>query len=137
MRRSWLNIRYARSKLEMHMRFEHSSHLGCYAVSTGKWLPVLQEGCNYLLAEMVHHRRLEYSSALPWEPQILHHEKCNCNIQMEEATWKICMHKTYLREIGCEGVNWVEIIHSRYQWKAFMNMMMNIFLKNAGKFFFL
>jgi hypothetical protein len=38
------------------------------------------------------------------------------------------------REIGCESVNWVEITHNRCQRKAFMNMMMNLFLKTAGNF---
>jgi len=44
------------------------------------------------------------------------------------------MHKTYLREIGCEGISWVEITHNRSHWKAFMNKMMNLFLKNAKNF---
>jgi hypothetical protein len=28
---------------------------------------------------------------------------------MDEVAWKIYMHKTYLREIWCEGFNWDEI----------------------------
>jgi len=49
----------------MRVKFEHSDHLGRYAFTTGKELVVFQEGCNYLLAEMAHHRRLEYSQTLP------------------------------------------------------------------------
>lgn len=116
------------------MKFGHSDHLGCYAFTTGKEVVVFQECCNYLLAEMAHHKRLEYSWTLAWEPQILHKEKCNCKIQVDEAAWMICMHKTYLKETGCESVNWVEITHSRSQRKAFMNMIMNLFLKTAGSF---
>jgi hypothetical protein len=47
------------------MKFEHSDNVGCYAFTTGKELVVFQEDCNYLLAEMAHHRRLEYSRTLP------------------------------------------------------------------------
>jgi hypothetical protein len=33
--------------------------------------------------------------------------------------------KIDLREIGWDGVNWIDLVHSRDQWRALANMVMN------------
>jgi hypothetical protein len=34
--------------------------------------------------------------------------------------------KTNLREIGIDGVNWIQLAQDRIQWRAFVNTMMNL-----------
>jgi hypothetical protein len=34
--------------------------------------------------------------------------------------------KTNLREIGWDGMNWIHLAQDRYQWRAAVNMVMNI-----------
>jgi hypothetical protein len=34
--------------------------------------------------------------------------------------------KLYLREIGIDGVNWIQLAQNRAQWRAFINTMMNL-----------
>jgi hypothetical protein len=31
-----------------------------------------------------------------------------------------------LREIGIDGANWIQLAHDRVQWRAFVNMVMNL-----------
>jgi hypothetical protein len=31
-----------------------------------------------------------------------------------------------LREIGIDGENWIQLIQDRVQWRAFVNMVMNL-----------
>jgi hypothetical protein len=31
-----------------------------------------------------------------------------------------------LQEVGCRGMNWIELAHSRYRWQALVNAVMNI-----------
>jgi hypothetical protein len=40
-----------------------------------------------------------------------------------------------LKEIGCEGVDWVHLTLDRDQWRALVDMLMKLFGPyNAGKF---
>jgi hypothetical protein len=40
-----------------------------------------------------------------------------------------------LREIGWDGVDWLDMAQARYQWRALMNKVSNLrVLENAGKF---
>jgi hypothetical protein len=32
----------------------------------------------------------------------------------------------YLREIGWDGMDWIDVAQDRDQWKALVNMMMNL-----------
>jgi hypothetical protein len=34
--------------------------------------------------------------------------------------------KMDLREIGIDGVNWIQLAQDRIQWRAFVNMVMNL-----------
>jgi hypothetical protein len=34
--------------------------------------------------------------------------------------------KLYLREIGIDGVNWIQLVQDRVQWRAFVNTVMNL-----------
>jgi hypothetical protein len=34
--------------------------------------------------------------------------------------------KIYLREIGWDGVEWVDLVQDREQWRALVNTVMNI-----------
>jgi hypothetical protein len=34
--------------------------------------------------------------------------------------------KLDLREIGIDGVNWIQLAQDRVQWQAFVNMVMNL-----------
>jgi hypothetical protein len=34
--------------------------------------------------------------------------------------------KMYLREIGIDGANWIRLAQDRVQWRAFVNMIMNL-----------
>jgi hypothetical protein len=36
--------------------------------------------------------------------------------------------KMDLREIGIDGANWVQLAQDRVQWRAFMNMIMNLLI---------
>jgi hypothetical protein len=41
----------------------------------------------------------------------------------------------YLREIGWDGMDWIELDQNRDQWRALVNTVMNLrFLKIAGNF---
>jgi hypothetical protein len=43
--------------------------------------------------------------------------------------------KMYLREIGWGDVNWVDVAQNRDQWRALVNTVMNLQVRqNAGKF---
>jgi hypothetical protein len=43
--------------------------------------------------------------------------------------------KIDLREIGWDGVGWIDLAQDRDQWRALLNTVMNIRVpKNAGKF---
>jgi hypothetical protein len=37
--------------------------------------------------------------------------------------------KTDLREIGFEGVDWIHLPQDRYQWQAFVKMVMNLWVQ--------
>jgi hypothetical protein len=42
--------------------------------------------------------------------------------------------KIDLREIGWDGVDWIDLLHDRNQWRALVNTVMNLGVpKNAGK----
>jgi hypothetical protein len=34
--------------------------------------------------------------------------------------------KMYLREIGIDGANWIQLAQDRVQWRAFVNAVMNL-----------
>jgi hypothetical protein len=34
--------------------------------------------------------------------------------------------KMYLREMGIDGANWIQLAQDRVQWHAFVNMVMNL-----------
>jgi hypothetical protein len=34
--------------------------------------------------------------------------------------------KMDLREIGIDGANWIQLAQDRFQWRAFVNTMMNL-----------
>jgi hypothetical protein len=43
--------------------------------------------------------------------------------------------KMDLREIGWDGVDWIDLAEDRDQWRALMNMVMNLRVpQNVGKF---
>jgi hypothetical protein len=43
--------------------------------------------------------------------------------------------KMDLQELGCEGMDWIEMTHDMDRWWALVNTVMNLrVLKNAGKF---
>jgi hypothetical protein len=43
--------------------------------------------------------------------------------------------KRILREIGCDGMDWIDLAQDRYQWMALVNTVMNLRVpQNAGKF---
>jgi hypothetical protein len=43
--------------------------------------------------------------------------------------------KMNLREIGWDGIDWIDLAQNRDQWRALVNTAMNLrFLYNAGKF---
>jgi hypothetical protein len=40
-----------------------------------------------------------------------------------------------LREIGLDGVDWIDLVQDRDQWRALVNTVMNLLVpQNAGKF---
>jgi hypothetical protein len=40
-----------------------------------------------------------------------------------------------LREIGCDGIDWIDLAQDRDQWRALVNMVINLQVpQNAGKF---
>jgi hypothetical protein len=34
--------------------------------------------------------------------------------------------KIDLREVGCDGIYWIDLAHDRDQWKAFVNTVMSL-----------
>jgi hypothetical protein len=48
--------------------------------------------------------------------------------QKERDHWKT---KMYLREIGLDGVDWIDVAQDRDQWRALVNLRVPL---NAGKF---
>jgi hypothetical protein len=43
--------------------------------------------------------------------------------------------KAYLQEVGCGGMNWIELAHDRGRWRTLVNAVMNPQVpKNAGNF---
>jgi hypothetical protein len=44
--------------------------------------------------------------------------------------------KMDLREIGIDGVNWIQLAQDRVQWQACVNMVMNLQVPYEGKIFF-
>jgi hypothetical protein len=37
--------------------------------------------------------------------------------------------KLYVKEIGCEGVNWIELAWDKTQWQAFVNTLINVWVQ--------
>jgi hypothetical protein len=47
----------------------------------------------------------------------------------------VCNIKIDLREIGWDGMDWIDLAQDREQWRAVVNMVMNLQVRlNAGKF---
>jgi hypothetical protein len=43
--------------------------------------------------------------------------------------------KMNLREIGCDGMDWNDLAQDRYQWRALVNMVINLWVpQNSRKF---
>jgi hypothetical protein len=58
---------------------------------------------------------------------------------MKETTRKTKMQVDniiiYLREIGWDGMDWIDLAQDRDQWRALVNTVINIWVpQNAGKF---
>jgi hypothetical protein len=34
--------------------------------------------------------------------------------------------KMYVQEVGCKGVDWIELAHDRDRWRALVNAVMNL-----------
>jgi hypothetical protein len=34
--------------------------------------------------------------------------------------------KIYVREIGCDGMDWIDLAEDRDQWRALVNIVMNL-----------
>jgi hypothetical protein len=34
--------------------------------------------------------------------------------------------KMYLREVGCEGIHWIDLAQDRNRWRALVNTVMNL-----------
>jgi hypothetical protein len=41
----------------------------------------------------------------------------------------VCNIKTGLREIGWDGMDWIDLDQDRNQWRAFVNMIMNLLVQ--------
>jgi hypothetical protein len=44
--------------------------------------------------------------------------------------------KLDLREIGIDGENWMQLAQDRFQWRAFLNTMMNFLFHKESRMFF-
>jgi hypothetical protein len=44
--------------------------------------------------------------------------------------------KMDLREIGIDGANWIRLAQDRFQWRAFVNMVMNLRVPLESRIFF-
>ena len=43
--------------------------------------------------------------------------------------------KMYIQEVGCRGIDWIDLAEDRDRWRALVNSVMNLRVpKNAGNF---
>jgi hypothetical protein len=59
----------------------------------------------------------------------------------ERTTWKTqaCIYKSNikmdLQEVGCGGMDWIDLSQHRYRWRAVVNVVMNLWVPySAGNF---
>jgi hypothetical protein len=51
-------------------------------------------------------------------------------MDMRFGTWNV--RTMYLREIGWDGVDWIDLAQDRDQWRALVNMVMNLLKKGSA-----
>jgi hypothetical protein len=51
--------------------------------------------------------------------------ECKTPVARPRRRWKFNI-KMYLREIRINGANWIRLAQDRFQWRAFVNTVMNL-----------